>query len=66
MGIHAYKINAEPIGSDIVGPKNTHSECCRRAGGNAGCKKGGTRLADELLGSEARDGHELSGHVFAT
>ena len=23
-------------------------------------------LADELLGSEARDGHELSGHVFAT
>jgi len=61
---------AHPIARCAIIAENTH---CRRArsthsrrGCPSGCSKGGTRVVDELLRSEARDGHELSDHPFAT
>jgi len=57
---------AHPIARFAIIPEKTHFLRARSTHSRRGCTKGGTREVDELLRSEARDGHELSGHLFAT
>jgi len=60
------QFQAHPIARCAVVAENTHCRRARSTHSRRGCCKGGPREVDELLRSEARDGHELSGHLFAT